>query len=71
MAMSRREFARRSAAGLVLLGIGARAAEADGLLRNQVCALREAVRSRADVQAAAWRADRFDVPLTLRSGGHA
>jgi FAD/FMN-containing dehydrogenase len=105
MAMSRREFARTSAAGLVLLGIGARPAEADRLPRNQVRALRDAVRGRvltpgnsgynvarevfnrryagvrppavvqvrdrADVQAVVRWAERFDVPLTARSGGHA
>ena len=105
MAMSRREFARSSAAGLVLLGIGARPAEADRLPRNQARALREAVRGRvltpgnsgydaartvfnrryagvrppavvqvrdpADVQAVVRWAERFDVPLTARSGGHA
>jgi FAD/FMN-containing dehydrogenase len=105
MTMSRREFARCSAAGLVLLGIGARPAEADRLPRTQVRALRDAVRGRvltpgdsgydgaraifnrrydgirppavvqvrdrADVQAVVRWADRFDVPLTARSGGHA
>jgi FAD/FMN-containing dehydrogenase len=105
MTMSRREFAQRSAAGLVLLGIGARPAEADRLPRGQVRALRDAVRGRvltpgssgydsarlifnrrydgvrppavvqvrdrADVQAVVRWADRFDVPLTARSGGHA
>ena len=105
MAMSRREFARCSAAGLVLLGVGCRAAPAERLPRAQVRALREAVRGRvlvpgnggydsarlvfnrrydgvrppavvqvrdrADVQAVVRWADRFDVPLTMRSGGHA
>jgi FAD/FMN-containing dehydrogenase len=105
MTMSRREFARCSAAGLVLLGIGARPAEADRLPRAQVRALRDAVRGRvlvpgnggynrarvifntrydgvrppavvqvrdrADVQAVVRWADRFDVPLVARSGGHA
>jgi FAD/FMN-containing dehydrogenase len=105
MTMSRREFARCSATGLVLLGIGARPAEADRLPRNQVRALRDAVRGRvltpgnggyngarlvfnrrydgvrppavvqvrdrADVQAVVRWAERFDVPLTARSGGHA
>jgi FAD/FMN-containing dehydrogenase len=105
MSMSRREFAQRSAAGLVLLGIGARPAEADLLPRAHVRALRDAVRGRvltpgntgyhsarlifnrrydgvrppavvqvrdrADVQAVVRWADRFDVPLTARSGGHA
>ncbi len=105
MTMSRREFARCSAAGLVLLGIGARPAEADRLPPAQVRALRDAVRGRvlvpgnggyntarlifnrrydgvrppavvqvrdrADVQAVVRWADRFDVPLTARSGGHA
>jgi hypothetical protein len=46
MTMSRREFARCSAAGLVLLGIGARPAEADRLPPAQVRALRDAVRGR-------------------------
>jgi FAD/FMN-containing dehydrogenase len=105
MTMSRREFARGSAAGLVLLGIGARPAAADRLPRAQVRALRAAVRGRvltpgdggystarlvfnrrydgvrppavvevrdrADVQAVIRWADRFDVPLVARSGGHA
>jgi FAD/FMN-containing dehydrogenase len=105
MTMSRRVFAQRSAAGLVLLGIGARPAEADQLPQAQIRALRNAVRGRvltpgnagynaarlifnrrydgvrppavvqvrdrADVQAAVRWADRFDVPLTVRSGGHA
>ena len=105
MTMSRREFAQRSAAGLVLLGIGARAAQADPLPQAQIRALRDAVRGRvltpgnagynagrlifnrrydgvrppavvqvrdrADVQAVVRWADRFDVPLTVRSGGHA
>jgi FAD/FMN-containing dehydrogenase len=105
MTMSRREFARCLAAGLVLLGIGPRAVEADRLPRAQVRALREAVRGRvlvpgnggygtarlvfnrrydgvrppavvqvrdrADVQAVVRWADRFDVPLVSRSGGHA
>jgi FAD/FMN-containing dehydrogenase len=105
MTMSRREFAQRSAAGLVLLGIGARPAEANRLPRAQIRALRDAVRGRvltpggdgydsarlvfnrrydgvrppavvqardrADVQAVVRWADRFDVPLVARSGGHA
>src|SRR5512144_758230 len=105
MSMSRREFARCSAAGLVLLGIGARPAEAGRLPRAQVRALREAVRGhvlvqgndgydsarlilnrrydgvrppavvqvrdRADVQAVVRWANRYDVSLVVRSGGHA
>jgi FAD/FMN-containing dehydrogenase len=105
MTMSRREFARCSAAGLVLLGIGARPAAADRLPRAQVRALRGAVRGRvltpgtagydsarlvfnrrydgvrppavvrvrdaSDVQAVVRWAERFDVALVARSGGHA
>jgi FAD/FMN-containing dehydrogenase len=105
MAASRREFLQRSAAGALLLGLGAVPAEADRLPRAQVRALHEAVRGRVltpgtsgydaarvifnrrydgvhppavvrvrdagDVQAVVRWADRFDVPLTVRSGGHA
>jgi FAD/FMN-containing dehydrogenase len=96
---------RRSAAGALLVGVGAVPAEADRLPRAQVRALRAAVRGRvltpggrgydsarlifnrrydgvrppavvrvrdaADVQAVVRWAERFDVPLTVRSGGHA
>jgi FAD/FMN-containing dehydrogenase len=105
MSMTRRDFTRSSAAGLVLLGLGARPAEADRLPAAQVRALRAAVRGRvlvpgnsgyngarvifntrydgvrppavvqvrdpADVQAVVRWADRYDVPLVARSGGHA
>ncbi len=105
VAITRRDFVRRSAAGAILLGVGATPAEADRLPRSQVRALRNAVRGRvltpgsngydaarvvfnrrydgvrppavvrvrdrADVQAVVRWAERFDVPLTVRSGGHA
>jgi FAD/FMN-containing dehydrogenase len=105
VAITRRDFVRRSAAGVVLLGVGAVPAEADRLPPSQVRALRNAVRGRvltpstsgydaarvvfnrrydgvrppavvrvrdaADVQAVVRWAERFDVPLTVRSGGHA
>ena len=105
VAITRRDFVRRSAAGAVLLGVGAARAEADRLPPSQVRALRDAVRGRvltpsthgydaarvifnrrydgvrppavvrvqdaADVQAVVRWAERFDVPLTVRSGGHA
>jgi FAD/FMN-containing dehydrogenase len=105
MPITRRDFVRRSAAGALLLGIGAAPAEADRLPAAQVRALRNAVRGRvftpstsgydaarvifnrrfdgvrppavvrvrdaADVQAVVRWAERFDVPLTVRSGGHA
>jgi FAD/FMN-containing dehydrogenase len=106
VALSRREFIERSAAGALLLGAGAVPAEAqERLPRRQVRALREAVRGgvltpgtqgynsarrvfntrfdgirppavvrvrdAADVQAVVRWAERFDVPLTTRSGGHA
>jgi FAD/FMN-containing dehydrogenase len=105
MAMSRRELLQRSAAGALLVGLGAVPAEADRLPRAQVRALRQAVRGpvltpsnagydtarllfnrrydavhppavvrvrdASDVQAVVRWADRFDVPLTVRAGGHA
>ena len=106
MAISRRQFLERSAAGAVLLSIGAAPAAAQQrLTRAQVNALRDAVSGRvftpgnsgynaarvvfnqrfanvrppavvrvrnpADVSAVVKWANRYDIALTSRSGGHA